>query len=183
MQARAFRRSAALPRMKGSDTRNRGDAAPAAIAHVGSWVPACSATRYSAYQSGRFGSVSPVRSSCSPCAAAARRSAPATSLTESKDVVAESTRPGRRVVISCSDQALPSGRRTRRPRHSNRLRRGRRFLGQGAFGAVSISGTKLDKVVDGRAADQFVWSGERLAPFSTEGGNYDGPHARGTRNL
>ena len=51
-------------------------------AHVGSSAPACSRTMYSAYQSGQFASASPVRSSCSPWAAAARRSAPARSLAE-----------------------------------------------------------------------------------------------------
>ena len=37
-----------------------------AVAHVGSSVPACSATMYSAYQSGQFASASPMRFSCSP---------------------------------------------------------------------------------------------------------------------
>jgi len=45
-------------------------------------VPACSLTRYSAYQSGQFSSASPVRFSCSPCAAAARRSALARSFAD-----------------------------------------------------------------------------------------------------
>ena len=45
-------------------------------AHVGSSVPACSATMYREYQSGQFSSACPVRFSCSPWAAAARRSAP-----------------------------------------------------------------------------------------------------------
>ena len=64
---------------------------------------------YSAYQSGQFASASPVRASCSPCAAAARRSALARSPREANVVVAGSTRPGSRVVISCSSQPLPSG--------------------------------------------------------------------------
>ena len=51
----------------------------------------------------------PVRFSCSPCAAAARRSALARSAAEANVVVAGSTRPGSRVVISCSSQPLPSG--------------------------------------------------------------------------
>src|SRR4051812_49242649 len=78
-------------------------------AHDGSSLPACSRTMYSAYQSGQSGSAAPVRCSCSPCAAAARRRAPATSATEAKDVVAGSIRPGSRVVISCSTQPFPSG--------------------------------------------------------------------------
>ena len=90
---------------------------------------------------------------------------------------------GTEISLNCANADNHYAKRRQIEISRNRLRRGRRFLGQGAFGAVSISGTKLDKVVDGRAADQFVWSGERLAPFSTEGGNYDGPHARGTRNL
>jgi hypothetical protein len=51
-----------------------------AVAHVGSSVPACSATMYSAYQSGQFGSALPMRFSCLPWAASARRRALARSL-------------------------------------------------------------------------------------------------------
>ena len=79
------------------------------VAHVGSSVPACSATMYAAYQSGQFGSAWPMRFSCSPWAAAARRIALARSLAEPNDVAAASTRPGSRVVTSCSSQPLPSG--------------------------------------------------------------------------
>ena len=64
---------------------------------------------YLAYQSGQFASLSPVRFSCSPCAASARRSALARSLAELNVVAAESIRPGSRVVISWSSQRLPSG--------------------------------------------------------------------------
>jgi len=77
-------------------------------AHVGSSSPPCSRTMNSAYQSGQFGSASPVRFSCSPCAAAARRSALPRSPTE-RNVVSRSTRPGSRAVISWSSQRLPSG--------------------------------------------------------------------------
>jgi hypothetical protein len=42
------------------------------VPHVGSPFPACSATMYSAYQSGQFGSALPMRFPCSPWAAAAR---------------------------------------------------------------------------------------------------------------
>ena len=42
--------------------------------YFGKGLPACSLTMYSAYQSGQFTSCPPVSSSCSPCAAAARRS-------------------------------------------------------------------------------------------------------------
>ena len=45
------------------------------VAHVGSSVPACSATIYAAYQAGQFSSRCPVRFSCCPWAASARRSA------------------------------------------------------------------------------------------------------------
>ena len=79
------------------------------VVHVGSSVPACSAAMYSAYQSGQFGSVAPMRFSCWPCAASARRSALARSLAEQNEVTPESMRPGSRVVTSCSSQTLPSG--------------------------------------------------------------------------
>jgi oxalate decarboxylase/phosphoglucose isomerase-like protein (cupin superfamily) len=79
------------------------------VAHVGRPVPACSATMYSAYQSGQFGSALPMRFSCSPWAASARRSALAKSLADAKVVVAGLMRPGRRAVTSCSSQLLPSG--------------------------------------------------------------------------
>src|SRR6202042_1535806 len=79
------------------------------VAHWGSSVPACSATMYAAYQSGQFGSAAPMRFSCSPWGAAARRVASARSLTEPYEVAAGSTRPGSRVVTSCSSQVLPSG--------------------------------------------------------------------------
>ena len=77
--------------------------------HCGSSSPVCSATMYAAYQSGQFSSASPMRFSCSPWAAAARRSAPARSLADPNEVTPASTRPGSRVVISCSSQPLPSG--------------------------------------------------------------------------
>ena len=66
---------------------------------------------YSAYQSGQFSSRCPVRFSCSPWAASARRNALARSLADAKVVVAASMRPGSRVVISWSSQPLPSGSR------------------------------------------------------------------------
>ena len=77
--------------------------------HCGSSSPDCSRTMYSAYHSGQFSSYCPlVRSSRFPCAAPARRSAPARSATDAK-VVSVSMRPGARVVTSCSSQPLPSG--------------------------------------------------------------------------
>src|SRR5215471_14199197 len=79
------------------------------VAHVGSSVPACSATMYSAYQSGQFASAAPMRFSCSPWATSARRIALARSLAEPNDVAAGSTRPGSRVVTSWNSQPLPSG--------------------------------------------------------------------------
>src|ERR1700735_705588 len=79
------------------------------VAHWGSSVPVCSATMYSAYQSGQFGSAAPMRFSCSPCAADARRRALATSLTEPNEVEEGSMRPGSLVVTSCRSQVLPSG--------------------------------------------------------------------------
>ena len=77
--------------------------------YTGSSVPACSATMYAAYQVGQSASRSPVRFSCSPWAASARRIALARSLAEPNAVSVASTRPGSRVVISCSSQLLPSG--------------------------------------------------------------------------
>ena len=77
-------------------------------AHDGNSLPACSRTMYSAYQSGQSASCLPIRFSCSPCAAAARRSADASSVDDVK-VVSPSTRPGNRAVISWSSQPLPSG--------------------------------------------------------------------------
>src|SRR5262249_11067448 len=78
-------------------------------AHVGSSLPAFSPTMYAAYQSGQFTSCWPVRFSCSPCAAAARRSALASSVAEVNVVSPASTRPGNRTVTSCNSQPLPSG--------------------------------------------------------------------------
>src|SRR5262249_53230224 len=61
------------------------------VAHVGSAVPACSATMYSAYQSGQFVSYSPpMRFSCSPWATDARRIAFARSRAEPNAVAAAS---------------------------------------------------------------------------------------------
>ena len=65
-------------------------------AHDGSALPACSRAMYSAYQSGQFGSAAPMRFSCSPCAAAARRSAFASSVDDVNVVLSTSTRPGSR---------------------------------------------------------------------------------------
>ena len=64
---------------------------------------------YAAYQAGQSASLCPVRFSCSPCPASARRSALARSLVEPNVVAVESMRPGNRVVISWSTQPLPSG--------------------------------------------------------------------------
>src|SRR5512132_3388954 len=79
-----------------------------AAVYDGSSLPACSATMYSAYQSGQSASRWPIRFSCSPCAASARRSAAASSVDE-VNVVSASTRPGNRTVTSWSSQPLPSG--------------------------------------------------------------------------
>ena len=70
------------------------------VVYCGSSSPTCSATMYAAYQSGQFASRCPVRSSCSPWAASARRSALARSFADAKVIVAGSMRPGSRVVIS-----------------------------------------------------------------------------------
>src|SRR5215469_8257925 len=78
------------------------------IAHFGSSVPARSAAMYAAYQSGQFPSC-PLRFSCSPWAAAARRIALARSFADAKVVVAGSTRPGKRRVTSWTIHTLPSG--------------------------------------------------------------------------
>ena len=63
---------------------------------------------YRAYQSGQFSSALPMRFSCSPWAAAARRSALARSLRTERHP-GGSTRPGSRAVTSCKSQVLPSG--------------------------------------------------------------------------
>jgi hypothetical protein len=59
--------------------RLRLGATPRSLPQSGSSVPVNSATMYAAYQSGQLSSGSPMRFSCSPCAAAARRRAPARS--------------------------------------------------------------------------------------------------------
>src|ERR1700676_1877046 len=64
------------------------------IHHSGSFPPDCSATMYAAYQSGQFASRCPMRFSCSPWAASARRNALARSLSEPKEVAPGSTRLG-----------------------------------------------------------------------------------------
>ena len=76
------------------------------VAHLGTSAPACSLAMYSAYQSGQFASASPMRFSCSPWAAAARRSALATSFADANVVAPWSMRPGSRVVTSWSSQPL-----------------------------------------------------------------------------
>jgi hypothetical protein len=81
-------------------------------ARVGSSSPACSAAMYAAYHSGEFASATPVRRSCSPWAASARRSALARSAVNANAVSAASIRPGSRVVTSCSNQPLPSAERS-----------------------------------------------------------------------
>ena len=63
------------------------------VAHDGSGLPACSRIMYSAYQLGQSASRLPVRFSCSPCAASARRSALASSVGEVNVVTSASTRP------------------------------------------------------------------------------------------
>ena len=62
-------------RMRSWRSNRAGDDDVVAAAYSGSSLPACSRTMYSAYQSGQPASCWPDRSSCSPCAAAARRSA------------------------------------------------------------------------------------------------------------
>ena len=64
-----------------------------------------------AYQAGQSSSRSPVRFSCSPCAVSARLSARASWSTEVNVAPSASTRPGSRLVISCSCQTFPSGSR------------------------------------------------------------------------
>jgi hypothetical protein len=64
---------------------------------------------YAAYQSGQFSSrCPPVRFSCSPCAAEARRSAFARSARRRVRRLAFHA-AGNRSVISCSSHSLPSG--------------------------------------------------------------------------
>ena len=77
--------------------------------YCGGAAPDCSLTMYAAYQSDQFASRCPVRFSCSPWAASARRSALARSFVDAKVVAVASMRPGCRVVTSCKNQPLPSG--------------------------------------------------------------------------
>ncbi|MFC8244109.1 aldehyde dehydrogenase family protein [Streptomyces chartreusis] len=95
------RRPSATPTTTRSEAR---------AAHTGGSVPACSLTMYRAYHSGQSGSSAPVRASCSPWAAAARRRAPARSPAEANSVVAGSSRPGSLVVTSWRSRPLPSGK-------------------------------------------------------------------------
>ena len=85
--------------------------------HVGSGLPACSRTTYSAYQSGPPAvSCLPIRFSCSPCAAAARRSAAASSPVEVNVVTSASTRPGNRAVsYACRSWSATGSLRMRFP--------------------------------------------------------------------
>ena len=93
------------PRCQASGARARKP-----VSHVGSSVPACSATMYAAYHSGQFSSASPMRFSCSPWAAAARRSALTKSPVDANAVPVASIRPGSRVVTSCISQPFPEDR-------------------------------------------------------------------------
>ena len=104
-----FRPLPPSPRLHSADTCETPMPMTPVVAYVGSFIPACSATMYSAYQSGQFGSALPMSFSWLPWAADARRSALARSLAEPNEVVAGSMRPARRVVTSCSSQPLRSG--------------------------------------------------------------------------
>ena len=65
------------------------------VVYCGSSLPACSATMYAAYQSGQFSSRWPMRFSCSPWAASARRNALARSFADAKVVTAGVDAPGK----------------------------------------------------------------------------------------
>src|SRR5271165_3318630 len=97
------------PRRQGRASLARPDDDGVVVVHLGSSSPVCSRTMYSAYQSGQFASAAPMRFSCSPWATDARRIAFAKSLAELNEVTPGSTRPGSRVVPSCSCHWLPSG--------------------------------------------------------------------------
>ena len=64
---------------------------------------------YAAYQSGQSGSALPMRFSCSPCAASARRRAAARSPVELKRGQVGVDPAGEAVVTSWKSQPLPSG--------------------------------------------------------------------------
>src|SRR5258705_7036412 len=89
------------PRRQGRAGLARPDDDGVVVFHCGSASPLCSRTMYSAYQSGQLASRWPVRFSCCPWAASARRRALAKSLTELYELTPASTRPGSRVVTSC----------------------------------------------------------------------------------
>src|SRR5689334_10991826 len=76
---------------------------------VGSDFPVCSLIMYSAYHAGHSASACPMRFSCSPCADAAWRSAASSVVDDANVAAVSSTRPGKRAVISCTSQLLPSG--------------------------------------------------------------------------
>ena len=71
--------------------------------------PACSRSRYAAYQSGQSGSECPISFSCRPCASAARRSALARSLAEPNVSVTTLLLPGTDTikVASCLVPFVP----------------------------------------------------------------------------
>src|SRR5438270_7685818 len=81
------------PRRQGRACLARPDDDGVEMLHCGNSLPDCSAAMYSAYQSGQFASRCPVRFSCCPWAASARRSALARSLADAKFVDVESMRP------------------------------------------------------------------------------------------
>ena len=100
---RARRRSARRARRRRSRSRR-------SRAHVGSSVAGLLRHHVRGVPVGPVRVVPrPVRFSCSPWAAAARRSALARSAVDANAVSAASIRPGSRVVISWSSQPLPSG--------------------------------------------------------------------------
>ena len=103
----------------------------AAADHDGSSSPRRSRTMYSAYQSGQFGSAAPMRFSCSPWAADARRSAAARSLAEA-------------LGTSCQPASLRG--HPRRARNSQPLLRS---LNEAYEPELLCDGRRLDGRVDG----------------------------------
>ena len=79
------------------------------VAHCGSSSPDCSVTMYSAYQSGQFASASPGARLVLAVRGRRALAAPRPGRPRTRTSSRASTRPGSRVVISCSSQPLPSG--------------------------------------------------------------------------
>ena len=127
------------------------------VGHVGGSAPDCSATMYAAYHAGQFRSRSPVRCSCSPCAASARSSAPARSATE-LNVVADGVDPTGQAVgdlLQLPDVAVRIAE-LRERRVGVPLRVGATRPGRGVEAVVADAGVVEDVGVDTGDGERVV---------------------------